>query len=239
MSRGRPIRDGPGGKSKTILINQDRRGRSFFVVMYRETRNYLNIQKALYTGEGEFGIPKIPKADPVNVEDWLGFNYVRGCEDPELHGVHFFLDDYQFNRIWDRADDYTRRLAQFRAVISPDFSMYTDFPKAVQIFNCYRNHWLGRYWAEHGVRVIPCVMWSDHESYTYCFDGDPIGSAVAVSSVGTQVDGMTKELFLDGYAEMLRRLDPVQILFYGSIPEEIEDRSKIVPLEAYASKWRE
>lgn len=60
------------------------------------------------------------------------------------------------------------------------------------------------------------------DSYDWCFDGEPINSIVAVSSVGTQNNAESKRLFLQGYEEMMRRLTPSWIIFYGKIFEECD-----------------
>lgn len=143
---------------------------------YRQTRNYENLNRCIYPGVGEFGIPEL---EPVHcdAETWIGFNYAKGCdvEDRPAHSVHFFIDDYQFNRLWTAPDVYLPMLSGFRCVATPDFSMYTDFPKAIQIYNHYRKHWLGRYWQDHGITVIPTIAWSTPDSYEWCFDGEPVG----------------------------------------------------------------
>jgi hypothetical protein len=113
--------------------------------------------------------------------------------------------------------------------------MFTDFPKAVQIYNHYRKHWLGAYWQRAGVNVIPTISWSDHDSYDWCFDGEPIGGCVIVSSVGTQKNTTAKALFLDGYREMVRRLHPDTILFYGDVPEVCE--GNIINIRPYRPKY--
>lgn len=56
----------------------------------------------------------------------------------------------------------------------------------------------------HGMTVYPSVSWSDERSYDWCFDGDPVGGIVAVSSVGTQQNKESKRLFLRGYEEMMK-----------------------------------
>lgn len=166
---------------------------------YRQQRNYENLNKAMFDGEGQYDIPILAPAE-CDVENWISFNFAKGCEEPERHGVHFFIDDYQFNRVWTSPDVYVEMLGRFQAVCTPDFSTYTDFPKAIQIYNHYRKHWLGAYWQAHGMTVIPTISWSDHDSYEWCFDGEPVGSTVIVSSVGTQSGmGDTAQLFLDGY----------------------------------------
>ena len=64
---------------------------------------------------------------------------------------------------------------RFRFVCTPDFSMYTDFPLALQINSHYRKHWLGAYWQSKGITVIPTIFWSDERSFEWCFDADDPG----------------------------------------------------------------
>lgn len=71
-------------------------------------------------------------------------------------------------------------------------------------------------------RVYPSISWSDENSYDWCFDGDPVGGIVAVSSVGTQQNKESKRLFLRGYEEMMKRLSPEWVIFYGRVPEECD-----------------
>lgn len=117
-------------------------------------------------------------------------------------------------------DQYLPMLKKFPVVMTPDFSTYTDFPKAIQIYNHYRKHWLGAYWQFNGMTVVPTISWSDHASYDWCFDGEPVHGVVAVSAVGSSNSDETKRLFMDGYNEMMRRLKPVQVIFYGKPPAE-------------------
>lgn len=204
---------------------------------YRATRNYENMQRARFRGVGEYGIPVLPPVKSCDVENWISFNYVKGCDDPEDHGVHFFIDDYQFERVWKQPDVYTSMLKRFQAVCAPDFSLYADFPKALQLYNHYRKHWCGAYWRAHGVTVIPTVCWADRESYSWCFDGDPRGSVVAVGSVGTQNSPEARKLFIQGYKEMLRRLQPTKIIFYGMVPDEC--KGNIVQVRSFAqNRWK-
>ena len=89
--------------------------------MYKTQRNYENLNKAIFDGTGQYGIPVIQATD-YKADNWIGFNYAKGCEEPEIHGVHFFLDDYQFIRVWSQPDVYLNMLRKFQAVCTPDFS---------------------------------------------------------------------------------------------------------------------
>lgn len=70
--------------------------------------------------------------------------------------------------------------------------------------------------------VYPTISWSTPDSYEWCFDGEPVGGIVAVSSVGTQKHKESKRLFLHGYEEMMKRLSPSWVIFYGKVPEECD-----------------
>lgn len=152
-------------------------------------------------------------------------------------GVHFFLDDYQFNVLWNNINKYINILSQFKYVMSPDFSTYTDFPKTIQIYNHYRKHWVGAYLQSAGIQVIPTISWSTPDSFQWCFDGEPEGGTIAVSSVGTANSKAKKELFLTGYNAMIERLNPEIILFYGKVPEEC--KGNIINIKAFQDKWKE
>lgn len=203
--------------------------------MYRQGRNYENLNKGIFDGTGTYGIPHL-FTEQVTADSFIGFNYAKSCKVPFDKGLHFFIDDYQFTRLWSNPDAYLELLRQFKCVCTPDFSTYTDFPKAIQIYNHYRKHWLGAYWQQNGITVIPTVSWSDKSSFEWCLDGEPEGGTVAVSSVGTQLNKESRKLFLDGYKEMLTRLQPSLIYFYGNVPEECN--GNIVRLAAYQEKFR-
>ena len=70
--------------------------------------------------------------------------------------------------------------------------------------------------------MIPSICWSDEASFDWCFDGEPVGGTVAVSSVGTQKNPEARILFLSGYREMMERLKPSKVIFFGDAPEGCE-----------------
>lgn len=181
-------------------------------------RNGHNLELGLFSLDGPFGIPKLVPAHLNDRIQWISFNCVMSDRQREAHGVHFFIDDYLFQRAWNDPCRYAHLLSGYQAVMTPDFSMFTDYPVAVQIYNHWRKHQLGAYWQSLGLTVIPSICWSDHDSYAWCFDGEPVGGTVSVSSVGTQKNPLARALFMDGYAEMLRRLEPEKIIFFGDVP---------------------
>lgn len=178
--------------------------------------NFENLDKAVFEGIGDFDIPEIPAVFDVPDAEFIPFNYAKTCKEPENFGVHFFIDDYQFLRLWKKPDTYIERLRKFKCVFSPDFSTYLEMPTAMQIYNHYRKHWIARYFADNGATVIPTISWSTPESFEWCFDGEPRGSVVAISNVGCMRDPECRTLFSLGFEEMKRVLEPSAILCYGA-----------------------
>ena len=204
---------------------------------YAAKRNcWENFNKACFDSIGEYDIPIIRGSSISHIPELIGFNYVANCKNPESKAVHFFLDDYQFERVWREPEKQLERLKKFKCVCSPDFSKYTDFPKALQIYSHYRKHWLAAYWEKNGIEVIPTIGWGEESSYSWCFDGEPIGGTVAIASIGSQNSERSKALFLQGYKEMINRLNPETIIFYGSVPEGC--KGNIVQIKPFYNKFR-
>lgn len=200
-----------------------------------QCRNFENLNKRYFRGAGKYNIPVIDP-EPYEGCDFIGFNYASSCKrNRENTGIHFYLDDYQFQRVWNMIDYYLPMLSDFKYVLTPDFSLYADFPLPMQIYNHYRKHWVGAYLQEKGIKVIPTIAWSDESSFEWCFDGEPAQGAVSVSAIGTQMNRITKKNFLDGYNEMLRRLEPETILFYGKVPDGCT--GNIICIPAYQDKF--
>lgn len=197
---------------------------------YKDKRTgLLNTEKAVYPGVGPYDIPEIFPMYDVDLTglESVGFNYMLGEKHPEDKILHFFLDDYQFERVWKEPNKYLPYLQRYKYVIAPDFSLYVDHPKAVQIFNHYRKHWCARYWQEHGVNVIPCICWSDKSSFEWCFDGTPKNSVVCISTIGGFGNhGCDKQAWLDGYHEMYRQLNPCHVILFGKEYKETKTEKK-------------
>ena len=166
---------------------------------------------------GKYEIPELAVCNYVP-EKLIGFNYVKTAKEFDC-GVHFFLDDYQFERIWNMPNEVIPRLERFECVLTPDFSLYRDMPLAMQIWNTYRARLVGQRMQDYGLKVIPTVSWSDERSFDFCFDGIPRGGCVAVSTVGVMRDAEAQSLFDRGLREAISRIKPKVILCYGKKPE--------------------
>lgn len=166
---------------------------------------------------GEHEMPALERCDAVP-SVLVPFNLAMTIRETE-GCVHFFIDDYQFERVWRAPGRYIDCLRRFRCVISPDFSQYIDMPYAQRMWNNYRGKLLGAFLQAQGLTVIPNVTWSTADSYAYCFEGIPVGSVIAINSTGVARHGLSRYLWLKGYREALRRLRPTAIVRYGNVIE--------------------
>ena len=166
---------------------------------------------------------EMPALEPVDArpDGLMGFNYAKtsSSDDKAGQGCHFFIDDYQFERVWTSPQRYTELLRPYDCVLGPDFSLYMDMPLPMQRWNVYRSRALCLVWQREGLRVVPTLTWSTPESYGFCFDGIPEGGTVATSTVGVMADKVALAIWRAGMAEALRRVRPSRLLLYGSIPE--------------------
>ena len=157
----------------------------------------------------------VMEPDAFVPDDLIGFNYVLSTKRRDAGG-HFFLDDYQFERIWDDPMTYMDRLAEFPCVLTPDFSLYMDMPMAMKIWNVYRSRLIGQMMQDRGMHVIPTLSWAEPETYQFCFDGLREGGTVAVSTVGVMRDQSSQAIWKAGMDEAMKRLRPKNVLCYGS-----------------------
>ena len=185
----------------------------------KKVENILNIGKANFPGVGKYDIPQL---EPIHeneigeIKEWIGFNYVLSDTEPEGKAVHFFISDYQFERVFNNPDKYIKKLQQYECVLSPDFSPYCDMPLATQIFNHYRKHWCGRYFQENGIKVIPTIRCStDERSLEWYLDGEPCEGVVAYSSMWIKEDTESYDIAKKEWCGMIEKLKPTKVFLYG------------------------
>lgn len=99
---------------------------------------------------------------------------------------------------------------------------------------------MGRaYLAEKGIKVIPTVSWGLENTFDFCFNGIEKGSTVAVSTYMVSEHGShkdQKELFLKGYNEMFKRIEPELVICYNTPFPEMEGNILFVDYDL--SSWQ-
>lgn len=183
-------------------------------------QSWSNVHKIHFQSTME-GFPIIKPAPYKKMDEWIRIKDVLSFKgDKAITGVQFFVDDYQFERCYTHPKKWINELKQFGAVVTPDFSMYTDFALPIQKYNKFRNQWLGALWQRFGLTVYPTIVWSDDRSFTWCFEGIPRNSVVALSTVGCARS--YQDEFKKGYNQMMKQLTPSKILLFGTEIEGLE-----------------
>lgn len=153
----------------------------------------------------------------------LPFNYALSHQDKDYF-VHFYIQDYLFNRIWNNPQRYIDVLKEYKGIVMPDFSLYTDMPEPLQRFNHYRNLWFARMCQMQGITVIPSPNWSTKDSLEWCLDGMPKDSVIMLSAVGSIKNPQVFDNFIYCAKYMEKRLQPSHILL--RCPKKSYDKLK-------------
>lgn len=143
--------------------------------------------------------------------------------------VHCFVDDYRFERIWNNPARYTTRLAKLKMVLSPDFSVYSDMPLVMQMWQVYRQRWTCKKLQAGGVTCVPVVSWGDVRSFGFSFLGIAPGSVVAVTSVGRKRQRAEWDA---GMRHGLTMIMPETVVVIGPEVDWLED---MCPVKCYES----
>lgn len=204
-----------------------------------DLRNQELFLRNIYLGAGDYDIPMVRK-QTIDLHDLQYVGYHRTKAQDGMNGrktVHFFMDDMKFEGVWNYPQRSLERLRQYKQVLSPDFSLYTNMPLVMQVWNTFRRRWVSAYWQAEGLTVIPAVTWGDARSYPFCFDGIEKDAVLAVSTLGAK---RYKDLYLPGFIQMIQRLQPKKVICYTTpFPEMHELCDMIeVPYESVASRVR-
>ncbi len=201
----------------------------------------LHLHRHLFPAQHPLGFPDLLPQDFViqDLDAWKLLPYHTTERDPDNLGnaiCHFFIDDYRFESVWSRPETGLQRVRRFAAVLTPDFSLYANWPTVAQQWNHYRSQWTGRYWQERGIQVIPSVNWSTEDSYYWSFAGIPTGQVLALA-VPDLRDPVTHRLFYAGFRAMLKLLQPAALMIYGELPGKLQKAAEPVPIRAFPNHW--
>ena len=194
------------------------------------TGNAYNLSE--YDEDNTAGFYQMPVLEPCNYipDDIIGFNYALTSKNKDC-GIHFYIDDYQFERIWAQPQLYLEKLSEYQCIFTPDFSLYTDMPIAMKIWNTYRSRLIGQIAQRMGMLVIPTVSWCEEATFDFCFDGLPVGATLSISTIGVKQDDYNFNLWKAGVDEMIKRLKPKTLLIYGGKVDYDYENIKVIYFE--------
>ena len=204
-----------GFKLKTLEKRLEREEKSWYGDERERTNDAYNLSAFdEMNAAGWYQMPVLEACDYVP-EKLIGFNYMLSAEDTDV-GIHFFIDDYQFERVWNNPEKYIKKLAEFQCALTPDFSLYMDMPRAMKVWNVYRSRLIGQLMQDAGINVIPTLQWAEKETFEFCFDGIEPGGTVAVSTVGVMKDKEARKIWKAGMDEAIKWIQPKTVVCYGS-----------------------
>lgn len=206
-----------------LKVNNDEESDYEFEKSYKKQKLVRNQFKMV----GKYGMPIIKKQEiDLDKIDLWGYTKTKpNDEENKDKTIHFFTYDWNFENVFDKPEKAMEKLDQYYALLSPEFSLYWDMPKAVQIYNTFKNRWCGAFWQKMGKIVIPTVCCAGEESYDFCFDGIEEGSVVAISTYRRE---QYKQEILKSYNKMLEVIKPSAIIIYGEAFPEMKGNIKVI-----------
>ena len=135
--------------------------------------------------------------------------------------VHFYVDDNKFDGvfsgIWQRPKRALEILEHFNGIVTPDYSICQDFPKAIKLFNVYRMRAFGHWIGAQGLQVVNNVRWGGTETWGYCNNGIPMRTPIFIGAVASSLKSRVNHPLFDiGFARTIEQLEPSVVYFYGS-----------------------
>lgn len=159
---------------------------SYYEIEKQKKKQLLVRNEFLYQGKsaGKYDFPIIKKQN-IDIEKikFLSYSDIKkGDNENKDKTIHFFTYDWKFEKVYSNPEEELEKLSRYYCLLSPDFSIFENMPKALQIESIFKNRWCGAYWQGKNLNVIPTVSWGDESTFDFCFDGIEKGSIVAVST---------------------------------------------------------
>jgi hypothetical protein len=200
---------------------------------FSDRQNFKNELIAGAVLVGKYGLPALKRNNSIPRE-LVPFNKAKTEQDTAHKWVHFFIDDYQFERLWNFPKRYLDLLSRFEGVITPDFSMFASMPKAQQIWNSYRNRAIAYWLQNNGISIIPTVEWAEYSDLEWCLEGLPLNSSLALGTYGVQKQDLDRYGLIKGIEKICKELSPESLIIYGSEITSVNSLCKnVVWIENY------
>jgi len=144
----------------------------------------------IFPGSGTMGLPEIRsdlllEGPPPNT--WIPGGKVKPpfmfCYNKDSNSgidwkktvVCFYTADKQFERVWTHTSQVVTRFKNLgiKGIVSPNFSVFIGWPKALRAYNIYRSRWFARYAQDAGFPVVVDICAGTALDLDYLLDGLP------------------------------------------------------------------
>lgn len=185
----------------------------------------------------DMGFPILPavQTTPTDTIDFTE-SLSRRLKRHKHLNVNWYIDDEKFIRSYNAPDRYIDHLSCFESICGLDFSIDTQMPLVMQMWNKYRNMALDWYLTLQGIAVIPHVTVMPYKGREWLLDGIPKHSALSCSTIGKIRSKSAREEFCDGFKEMEERLQPKKVVMIGMIPQELKSNVEILNFKSSHQK---
>lgn len=154
----------------------------------------------------------------------------------------FYVDDYRFEEVWLRAVELCGKMKskKWAAVMTPDFSLFGAAPFVMQLWQLYKSRWVGRFWQEAGIRIIPSISWCGkkmYEAHNSTFVKKPEVCSVQVRTGGKDIK--QRALHILTINKALEAIQPKHLLIYGGVDHRkwLEREIPKGPVYHWLSSW--
>jgi Domain of unknown function (DUF4417) len=107
--------------------------------------------------------------DEEDPDVWWFYNYgvdsTSGMQDISKVIVGFYTHDDYFEPWWHAPAKFTTKIlnSKIKYISTPDFSPVNELGRTFWLWQMYRSRWLGRYFQEAGLTLLPHITWPDGE----------------------------------------------------------------------------
>jgi hypothetical protein len=166
-------------------------------------------------------------ATPDDGKTWWVWNYgVAGKKNLPMDRaiLCFYTYDHHFESFWEQPAFMTAKVlnAGIKIAVVPDFSYYSETGVASWVWNTFRAQWLGRYFQEAGIKVIPRIQYAiekkDSPSLDFCTMGIPKGCPIVAKSSHNANSKEEFDLEVYGLIKCLEKVEAKTLLIYGGKP---------------------
>ena len=184
-----------------------------------------------------YGVNDVLDADKTYLCLYASHNIVKTATN---NIIGFYVDDERFNVVWNNAVEILNRFKEIRpkALMTPNFSIWADVPKPLQIMSWYKTMWCGRYWQEAGFDILPTLNWGGSKTYEFCFLGLPKNIPTVSIQARNIKTKQEKNNFINGLLEVRKKVNFKELICYGRIPQEFKKDLTDVKIKEIQS-WQE
>jgi hypothetical protein len=141
-------------------------------------------------------------------------------QDQPIGTLGFYTEDHRFTDAYYNSDVFAEYLAELQpnAILTPDFSTYSDWPLVMRLWGLYRARWCGRLWQELGYKLIPSIQSLGHFDYTKELVLETLPDKCPLLSLQTRKSD-TEDL-VDFIKNCVQVRTPEKFILYGGLEKQ-------------------